>query len=199
MSYRKPLVKKGVREPPYLHFLKLCWFEYHFQDVTDETSKKHFIENFFEIAEDMALFETIEKNYGITWNFYNKDGTKKTYNYETLWKNGYFSKYEWDNQYEDFKIDKLKHTHDTACERIERSKDTDTITDIKQLRQIDKKIKKSYDADELQKNQRTKTIIFERMLERLGLKEKNLNVNKNLKFQTETEEENIQRFLDAFK
>lgn len=199
MPYKKPLIKKGVREPPYLHYLKLCWFEYHFQDVTDETSKKYFIENFFEIAQNVALFETIEKNYGISWNFYNKDGSRKTYNYETMWKHGYFKKYEWDSQYETFKIDKLKHTHDTACERIERSKDIDTITDIKQMHRLDKKIASASDAEEIQKYQRAKTIIFDRILERLGLKEKNLNVNKNLKFQTETEEENIQRFLDAFK
>ena len=143
MTWKKPLIEKGIREPPYLHYIKLAWFEYHFEDIIDETSRKHFIENFYEIAEAMGLFDKIEKNYGISFTFKNKDGTRKTYNFDSMDKNHVFTKYKWNKLYEDFKIDKLKHTHDTACERVERSKDIDTITDMKQLMQIDKKIKTS--------------------------------------------------------
>lgn len=199
MTWRKPLIKPGVREPPYLHYIKLCYFECHFEDVTNEISRKYFIEHFYEIAKNMALFEKIEKNYGISFSFKNKDGTPKTFDYDSMHKNQIFGKYEWDSQYENFKMDKLKRTTDTALERLERIKDIETIEDMKQIRSLNKKIASSADADEQLKYQKSKKIVFDRILERLGQKEKNLNVNKNLKFQTETEEENIQRFLDAFK
>lgn len=179
MTWRKPLIKPGVREPPYLHYIKLCWFEYHFEDVTDEASRKYFIEHFYEIAKDMAIFEKIEKNYGISFNFKNKDGTPKTFDYDSMHKNQIFGKYEWDDLYKLFKIDKLKNTTNTARERVERSMDKDTITDLKQLQETDKDFDESEDAGDRLKIQKMKSLIFERIQKRVGLDEDTINLNFN--------------------
>lgn len=190
MPYRKPIHKKGAWEPPRLHYLKLCWFEFHFDDVTDKTSRKYFIEHFFEIAESLGLFEKIEENYGIKWEFYNEDGTPKEYNYEVLDKQCIFRRYEWKELYSIFKTDKLQSTRDTARERVERSIDKDTIDDIIDYRWTDQKIKELEKLAErnhyvdysklIQRYQRSKTIIADRISKRLGLDELNVNVNGKL-------------------
>lgn len=179
MTWRKPLIEPGIREPSYLHYLKLSWFVYHFEDITDETSRKHFIENFYEIAKNKDLFKIIETDYGIIFNFKNKDGTPKTYDYNILAKNNIFSKYQWKKLYEDFKIDKLKSTHNTARERVERSLDKDTIIDLKQLQETDKDFDESEDAGDRLKIQKMKSLIFDRIQKRVGLDEDTINLNLN--------------------
>ena len=189
MPYRKPLIKKGARESPRLHYLKLCWFEVHFEDVTEQISRKHFIENFFEYAESMGLYEKIESLYGIKWDFYNKDGTPKEYNYTVLDKQCIFSRYDWNSQYPIFKIDKLKTTHDSACERVERSKDKHTLEDLQDYEYVSKRIKKLQSMEEagyeglgveLNRLDKQKSRITERISRRLGLDELNVNVDGKL-------------------
>lgn len=188
MPYKKPLHIKGAWENPRLHYLKLCWFEVHFEDVTEEISRKHFIENFFEYAESMGLYEKIENIYGITWEWYNEDGSKREYNYTVLDKQCIFSRYHWKSQYAIFKTDRLQSTHNTACERVERSKDKDTLDDIKEYQKVTERIavlqrmqENGEDCDkEIKQNEQTKSIISDRISKRLGLDELNVNVEGKL-------------------
>lgn len=190
MPYRKPLHIKGAWEPPHLHYLKLCWFEVHFEDVTDEISRKYFVEHFFEIAESRSLYEKMEEIYGLKWEYFNDDGTPKKYNWEVLDKNSVFTRYQWKEQYPIFKTDKLQLTNDTARERVERSIDKDTVDDIIEYRWLTQKIKSLQESSDMrpdldysktiQRYQRAKTIIADRISKRLGLDELNVNLDGKL-------------------
>lgn len=122
MPYKTALRKKGVRESPFAHFIKLCWFEVHFKDVNNRISRREFCINFQKHVVDTGIIENIENEYGLCWNFYNADGTIKTPNYDNdLYCNEWIKKYEWDEQYPIFKSDKLMSTEVTEREKYIRN------------------------------------------------------------------------------
>ncbi|WP_304105246.1 hypothetical protein [Methanobrevibacter ruminantium] len=180
MPYKKPLRKKGVREPLHLHFLKLCWFEIHFEDIYDEISRKKFIENFFKYDEKVGIIEKVESEYNLVWAY-----DKKNFDWENLDKHSIFTKYEWDSQYKIFKTDKLQDTKLTARELYERRTVKDTITNLKQEDDIDKQIERLSEEQSkdglhheyrIAKLHETKSNIEQRVSKRLGLDEQNLNI-----------------------
>ena len=180
MPYKKPLRKKGVREPHHLHFLKLCWFEIHFEDIYDEISRKNFIENFFKYDEKVGIIEKVESEYNLVWSY-----DKKNFDWENLDKHSIFTKYEWDSQYKIFKTDKLQNTKLTARELYERRTVKDTITNLKQEDDIDKQIERLSEEQSkdglhheyrIAKLHETKSNIEQRVSKRLGLDEQNLNI-----------------------
>lgn len=180
MPYKKPLRKKGIREPPHLHFLKLCWFEYHFEDIYDETSRKHFIEHFREYDEKVGIIEKVESEHNLVWTY-----DDKNFNWESLDKHSVFTKYEWEAQYKIFKTDKLQNTTLTARELFERRTVKDTLINLKQEDEIDKQIERlnKEQSEEglhheyrIAKLHETKSNIELRVSKRLGLDEQNLNI-----------------------
>ena len=180
MPYKKPLRKKGVREPHHLHFLKLCWFELHFEDIYDEISRKNFIENFFKYDEKVGIIEKVESEYNLVWSY-----DKKNFDWENLDKHSIFTKYEWDSQYKIFKTDKLQNTKLTARELYERRTVKDTITNLKQEDDIDKQIERLSEEQSkdglhheyrIAKLHETKSNIEQRVSKRLGIAKKDDDV-----------------------
>lgn len=120
MPYKKPLCEKGVRERPYAHFIKLCWFEVHFRDIKNEISFRKFCKNFKKIMEDTTIIEDIESDYGLEWEYYNEDGSLKEPNYEDIKSNQWRKKYKYKELYGVFKSDKLMSTEVTEREKYIR-------------------------------------------------------------------------------
>ena len=121
MPYKTPLRKNGVRESPFAHFIKLCWFEVHFKDINNKISRREFCINFEKHVVDTGIIEDIENEYNLSWTFYNKDGSYKTPNYDNdLYCNEWIKKYQWNTLYPIFKSEKLMSTEETEREKYIR-------------------------------------------------------------------------------
>ena len=121
MPYKKPLREKGIREPPYWHFIKLCWFMVHFEDIFDEISIRKFCKNFNELVVSCGIIEKIESEFGLEWNYYNDDGTFKEPNYDTLMNPSKPKKYKWYVHYPIFKTDRLQLIENSEREKFIRN------------------------------------------------------------------------------
>lgn len=118
MSYKKPLRKKGAREPKEKHIVKLCYFEFKIQDIHNEHSRKYFIEHFKEINEKVAILKKIEAKYDLDIScMYNQEGELIPPIYEDYHKHNYFTKYEWNEQYKTFKIDYIQEIEGSELEK----------------------------------------------------------------------------------
>ena len=121
MPYKKPLCEKGVRERPYAHFIKLCWFEVHFQDIQNKISFRKFCKNFKQIMENTTIIEDIEAEYDLEWSYYNEDGSLKEPNYEDIKCNKWRKKYKYSELYGIYKSDKLQSVEMTEREKYIRN------------------------------------------------------------------------------
>lgn len=121
MPYKKPLCEKGVRERPYAHFIKLCWFKVHFNDIKNEISFRKFCKNFAKLMESTTIIQDIETEYNLEWNYYNEDGSLKEPNYEDIKCNKWRKKYKYSELYQKFKSDNLMSVEMTERERYIRN------------------------------------------------------------------------------
>ena len=121
MPYKKPLCEKGVRERPYAHFIKLCWFEIYFKDIHNEISFRKFCKNFKHLMETTTTIQDIENEYGLEWDYYNEDGSIKQPNYEDIKCNKWRKKYKYPELYAQFKSDKLMSTEVSEREKYIRN------------------------------------------------------------------------------
>ena len=122
MPYHKPLNKKGKREPPYWHFIKLCWFMVHFDDIFDEISIRKFCINFFELVISKGIIEKIESEFDLEWIWFDEDGIPEKPDYDKLMSPKSKPKYyEWYSQYPTFKTDRLQLIENTEREKFIRN------------------------------------------------------------------------------
>ena len=122
MPYKKPLREKGIREPPYWHFIKLCWFMVHFEDIFDKISIRKFCIDFIELVISKGIIEKIELEYGLTWEWNNEDGTPIIPDYDKLMNpNSKPKKYKWYAHYPIFKTDRLQLIENSEREKFIRN------------------------------------------------------------------------------
>ena len=191
MPYKKPLRKKGVRESPFAHFIKLSWFEVHFRDIQNKISRREFCINFKKHVIDTGIIEDIESEYNLCWNFYNDDGSMKQPNYDNdLHCNEWIKKYEWNTQYSNFKSDKLGSVEMTERERYIRNlpnlnnKDYDLIdTCYKKEKEFQLREKETGKDMTYYRNKNNDTIsnADDRLRKRNGFDKTKLEVDGNLK------------------
>lgn len=148
MPYKKPLCEKGVRERPYAHFIKLCWFEIHFKDIHNEISFRKFCKNFQQIIGNTTIIEDLEAEYNLEWNYYNEDGSLKEPNYEDIKCNKWRKKYKYSELYKKFKADKLGSTEMSEREKYIRNMAKLNTQDYKLLDRCYEK-EEEYTIDEM--------------------------------------------------
>jgi len=121
MPYRKPLKENGTSERPYAHAVKLCYFLVKFQRVNNPYDLKYFCTHFDEIVETYHLLEILEDEFGITWTYFNDDGSICKPKYETACKR-WKPNNKWEEQYPIFKSDRLMSSDQTELEKYIRQK-----------------------------------------------------------------------------
>lgn len=121
MPYKTRLQKKGVNEQPFAHAVKLCWFILQFEDVHHKYSLQKFCNQFCDVISSMSILEILQDDYGIDWTFYNEDGKVCTPDYDLV-KGTWVKKYEWREQYPQFKADRLMSSDETELEKYIRQK-----------------------------------------------------------------------------
>lgn len=55
--------------------VKLCWFIYQFENPNNPIPLKKFCDEFEEIVNRGQILQILSDDYGICWDFYNKDDT----------------------------------------------------------------------------------------------------------------------------
>ncbi len=122
MPYKKPLRKTGIAEPHYWHFIKLCWFIVHFEDIQDEISIRKFCREFKEIVINKGIIEKVEQEFNLEWDWWNEDGTHKEPDYDKLMNpKSKPKKYGWYTQYPVFKTDRLQSLENSEREKFIRN------------------------------------------------------------------------------
>lgn len=213
MPYKKPIRKKGVRESFFAHFIKLCWFEVHYKDINNKISRREFCINFKKHVIDTGIIENIEVDYGLSWDFYNEDGSIKTPNYDNdLYCNEWIKKYEWDTQYPIFEANKLMSTPDTEREKYYRNMPWLNQQDYELMETCHEKEKEYLQKEKetgkdmtyyRNKNNETKSQTDERLRKRIGVNEENINIksentNNNLNVNI-TDKEVLDENADTFE
>lgn len=123
MPYKKPLREKGIREPPYWHFIKLCWFRVHFDDVLHEISIRKFCKNFFELVVFKGIIEDLELEYNLEWDYFDDEGNILIPDYDKLMNpKSKPKKYKWYDHYPIFRTDRLNNIDNSELEKYIRMK-----------------------------------------------------------------------------
>lgn len=196
MPYKKPLCKKGVRERPYAHFIKLCWFEVHFRDINNKISFRKFCKNFKQIMEDTTIIEEIEQAYDLEWDYYNENGDICEPNYEDIKSNKWRKKYEYAELYGKFKADKLASVEMTEREKYIRNLPKLNNHDYELLdtcydKEKEFKIREEETGKDMtyyrNKNSDTISNTDDRLRKRNGLDKTKLEVDGNIKANVKTE------------
>lgn len=178
MPYHKRIIKKGKRESPFAHFIKLLWFLVKYNDIYDEITLTEFCKKFEEIVVSEGLIEIIERDYDLTWTFYNEDGTICKPVYDTIsekWRHK--DKYGWEEFYPYFKADRLRLTEDSEREKYIRRL---PVLNKRDYRVLDRCAEKNEDYTEIEihterdmtyyrnKNNETSSNVEERLRKRNG-------------------------------
>ena len=121
MPYKKQKKNGRKGESNFALAVKLCWFIYQFENPNKPIPLKKFCNEFDEIVNHGQIFQILADDYGICWDFYNKDNTICKPNYDTARKS-WKPKYKWDEEYPIFKSDRLMETDDSEMEKYIRQK-----------------------------------------------------------------------------
>lgn len=121
MPYKTPKRNGRKGESEFALAVKLCWFIYQFENPNKPIPLKKFCDEFEEIVNRGQILQILADDYGICWDFYNKDNSICKPNYDTARK-AWKPKYKWKEEYPIFKSDRLMETDNSEMEKYIRQK-----------------------------------------------------------------------------
>lgn len=173
--WKKPIKRKGARESDFAYTVKLIIIKSLYDDVYDELTIKEIVENIQHYA----------KLSGIEFEFYNKDGTLKEVNYNTV-VNDWIPKYELHACYDAYEREMKDESKIKALQVFDKKLYKDTVKDFKTIDKIDRRIDFLFHQQDLEgvdhtyriaKLEETKNSIWHRICERLNLTSETENDN----------------------